>query len=318
MEDKPKQKGKIIVFKGLPGSGKSTRARELMEDGNVMRVNRDEIRAMLFKSWKGKKEQVVTEIEEATIRAAGSAGYSIIIDDTNLNPSTLQRWKSLAIKLGVALVEESFETPIETCIERDRLRVGKAHVGRAIIENMALSYNLIPPVPTDQKVVIFDVDGTLADSDERATWLNVCKVCKERIINHTAGNHIPIPGGKNHSAYFKGIDKDKPNVTVIQWAQRCFYGGYYVIIVSGRPADIASDPTVEWLRRYGVQYEHIFMRPGREFKDDTLVKQDILDRILKWIPKEQILFTVDDRPRVIRMWKANGLTCYDVGKQIEF
>jgi predicted kinase len=311
------QKGKIIVLKGLPGSGKSTRARELMEDTRVMRVNRDDIRSMLFRQWKGKKEQVVTEIEEAAIVSAVHCGYDIIIDDTNLSPRTCSRWQSLAMEHGVAIMEESFDTSIETCILRDNLRTGKAHVGRAIIENMALQYNLIPPIPKDQKVVIFDIDGTLVDSDERAEWLNACKTCKIRERDHD-NSHVFVPGAKNHSMYFKGIDKDKPNIAVIQWAQRCFYGGYYVIIVSGRPADIAGDPTVEQLRRLGVQYEHIFMRPGGNFTDDTLVKQDILDKIVKWIPKEQILFTVDDRPRIIRMWKANGLTCYDVGKGIEF
>lgn len=321
-----KRKGKIIIFVGLPASGKSTRARELMEDGNVMRVNRDEIRAMLFKKWKGKKEHVVTQIEKASIRSAIADGYDIIVDDTNLNPSTRASWENLALELGVSVVEESFETPIDTCVLRDSLRTGKAHVGRAIIENMALRYNLLPKPAPEQKVVIFDIDGTLADSDERAEWLNVCKVCKCKEPKHHL-TYVPpgeiscytfIAGGKDHEKYFQNIDKDKPVVPVIKWAQACYAEGDYVLVVSGRPTDVAGDATVRWLQRYGVDYKHLFMRAGGDYRDDTIIKQEILDKILKWLPKEQIAFAVDDRPRVIRMWKSNGIKCFDVGKGVEF
>src|SRR5277367_2585988 len=95
-ELKQKHKGKIIMFVGLPASGKSTEAKFRLHDGNVMRVNRDDIRSMLFARWKGRKEQVVTSIETAAIKSAVLEGYDIIIDDTNLNPSTQQKWKNLA------------------------------------------------------------------------------------------------------------------------------------------------------------------------------------------------------------------------------
>lgn len=300
MGEQQKRKGKIIVLIGLPASGKSTYARELMEDGNLMRVNRDEIRGMLFKRWKGKKEQVVSEIEKAAVLSVVSSGFDIVIDDTNLSPNTRGRWKSLALELGVALVEKNLDTTIEVCIERDSLRTGKAHVGRGVIENMALRYNLIPPVPADQKVVIFDIDGTLADCSHRQHFI--------------AG-----PGKKDHKSFYDKVSGDTPIDTVIQWCQRCYYGGYYVIIVSGRPTNLAGDATVEWLRRQGVIYQRIFMREDSDFRDDTIIKSEILEKILKWIPKEQILFSVDDRPRVISgCWRANGIKCFDVGYGVNF
>jgi|SRR5665213_54956 len=283
---------------GLPGCGKSTRARELMEDGNVMRCNRDDIRAMLFKRWKGSKEPVVSEIEKAAIVSAVSSGFDIIIDDTNLSPNTSRRWKNLSVELGVALVEESFQTTIEECIERDALRVGKAHVTRGVIENMALRYGLIPPVEPDRKVVIFDVDGTLVDCTHRQHWIK----------------NKP----KDHARFYAEAVNDPPITKNIQWVQECHSAGDYIIIVSGRPTDLNSDITVRQLQKYGVVYRHLFMRAAEDYRDDDIVKQEILDGILKWIPKEQIAFTVDDRPRVIRMWRANGLLCHDVGLGIDF
>lgn len=294
------QKGKIIVFIGLPASGKSTAAKERMEDTRIMRVNRDAIRSMLFKHWRGRKEQVVTEIETQAIVSAVNNGFDIIIDDTNLHPNTRSKWQALANKLGTVLVEESFSTPLEECIQRDSNRIGKAHVGRAVIENMALKYNLIPPVPADQKVVIFDVDGTLADNTHRAHLVDGSQK-------------------KDHALYFSLADKDTPIDKNIKWAQDDHYHqNRYVLVVSGRPADLGSDNTVEWLRRQGVVYQHIFMRAGGDYRNDDVVKQEILDNILKWVPKEQIEYVVDDRPRVIRMWRANGLLCHDVGFGEEF
>lgn len=317
------QKGKIIVSIGLPASGKSTWARaELRASGNMMRVSRDDIRAMLFHSWKGRKESIVTGIEEAAIRNAVVGGFDIIIDDTNLNPSTRNKWKTLASTLGVSLVEKSFDTPIEECIVRDDLRLGRAHVGRAVIENMALTYGLIPKLDPDAKVVIFDVDGTLADCIHRKTYLNVCRNCNETEEFHQlpAVNNCEefIPGKKSHKIFYAKVSEDTPIQVVIEWAKACYAGGYIVIIVSGRPTDLAGDATIAWLEKHGVQFHHIFMRAAGDYRDDTVVKKQILDRLLTWITREQLLFTVDDRPRVIRMWKENNIRCFDVGEGIEF
>jgi predicted kinase len=300
-KEKPKRKCKIIVNIGLPGCGKTTETRELMKtDGNLMRVNRDDLRNMLFSRWKGRKESVVTDLEAQAIRAAIHYGYDIIIDDTNLNPGTLAKWKNLANELGVPLVEKSFDVPIEVCIERDVQRTGRAHVGRGVIENMALTYGLIPKLDPEQKVVIFDMDGTMADQTVRRQYIE--------------GEH------KDYDLYYNYVSilGDTPVGVVIDWCNACYADGLIVLVVSGRPADRASDATVDWLRMYGVNYHRLFMRPGGDFRDDDIIKQEILDKILKWINKDQILFSVDDRPRIIRMWQLNGITCYDVGKGVEF
>lgn len=317
-----KQKGKIILFIGLPASGKSTESRKRMEDGQTMRVSRDDIRAMLFRRWKGKKEQVVTQIEEAAIVAAISMGYDIIVDDTNLNPGTRHKWASLADKLGVSLVEESFETPVDECVVRDSKRTGRAHVGRPVIENMALKYGLLPTILAYDKIVIFDVDGTIADCSDRKQYLNLCKSCGETEEFHRepAENTCEefVPGKKDHKIFYQKISEDKPIWPVIRWLQSCHAAGYVVLIVSGRPTDVAGDGTVTWLDQNGVPYRHIFMRAAGDFRSDEIIKSEILDAILTWITKDQLLFVVDDRPRVIKMWKSRGIRCFDVGPGVEF
>jgi len=76
----------IVVLRGLPGSGKSTWAREyvaLNPDARV-RVNRDDIRAMLFGRYDGVDEKTVSQVEEATVLAAVEAGRDVVVDAMHL------------------------------------------------------------------------------------------------------------------------------------------------------------------------------------------------------------------------------------------
>lgn len=280
-----------------------------------MRVNRDDLRSMLFHTWKGKKEKVVTETEDAAVLSAVRAGYNVIIDDTNLNPKTVVKFKHMAECLGAKFEIKYFDTPVSVCVYRDSFRTGRSHVGRAVIENMALKYGKLPAIIPDKKVVIFDIDGTLADCMHRKTWLNTCKACHETEEFHTDPAHACegfIPGGKQHKIFYSETCNDSPIWTVIEWARATYSASYENLIVSGRPTNMAGDATVTWLCKYEVPYRHLFMRAANDFRDDTIIKQEILDKILTWIPKEQILFVVDDRKRVCDMWRNNGLKVYPV------
>lgn len=58
---------KLTMLRGLPASGKTTAARDLVRtSGNFGRINRDDLRAMLFESvWSGKREDIVVDAEKA-------------------------------------------------------------------------------------------------------------------------------------------------------------------------------------------------------------------------------------------------------------
>ncbi len=90
---------KLIIMQGIPGSGKSYYARELLKkdksDKTVI-VNRDIIRSMMGEYWVPKREGLVTEIELASIRAGLQDLYTVIVDAINLNPKTLRSLHSMA------------------------------------------------------------------------------------------------------------------------------------------------------------------------------------------------------------------------------
>jgi hypothetical protein len=45
------------------------------------------------------------------------------------------------------------------------------------------------------------------------------------------------------------------------------------------------------------------------FMPDEILKKEMLDT---FVDKDDVLMTVDDRQKVVDMWRENGLTCFQV------
>ena len=288
----------LQVMVGLPGSGKSMFARDaIVKEGNTVRVNRDSLREMLYSpaKWTGAREGMTIAVERQAAIAALSEGYNVIVDDTNLSVGKRESWKQLARTVGAEYREHDMKVSVDDCVRRDRVRT-VGHVGREVIEDMALRNDLLVPIDSKSKVVIVDVDGTLSD-------------CEWRFKNFLEGEK------KDWDGFFGFCCDDKPIDTVVKWVRRLSLE-YIVVIVSGRPMDKCGLMTREWMRREDVQipYHRMFMRRGGDKRSDVEVKNEILGYILKWIRKDQIWGVIDDRPRVVEeVWRAAGLHVYPVG-----
>ena len=145
----------------------------------------------------------------------------------------------------------------------------------------------------DRKIVIFDLDGTLALIDKR------------RAIS-TKDN-----GKMDWDKFFdpQNIFLDKPNTPVIKMAQMLRDDGFRIAIFSGR-SDVTRNATKVWLRKNGIRCDMLVMRdkPNHFMKDSDL-KQMWLD---KWINKDDVFAVFDDRQQVVDMWRKNGLTTFQV------
>ena len=95
-----------------------------------------------------------------------------------------------------------------------------------------------------KKIVIFDLDGTLAIIDKRRDLA-------------TKDN-----GKFDWDVFFdpKNIDLDTPNQNVIDMAKMLSSQGHLIWILSGR-SDVTHQATVDWLSKNGVDYDHLVMRP---------------------------------------------------------
>ena len=142
------------------------------------------------------------------------------------------------------------------------------------------------------KIVVFDLDGTLALIDKRRDLA-------------TKDN-----GKMDWSKFFDpdNIDLDLPNQTVIDMANLLHSQGYLIYIFSGR-SDKTEDATKDWLDKHNVNYDILHMRPqGLLYKPDNDLKQDWLNVI----KKDTVAMVFDDRNQVVDMWRKNGLTTFQV------
>lgn len=114
----------IILVRGIQGSGKTTLAKNLVKyDNKLVRVNRDDIRAMLCTEWSYAFESVVIKMQLSMVKAALDKGYSVVIDDvSNLNEKTINRLKQTFPNTEIQLKDICLLTDVDECIRRDALR----------------------------------------------------------------------------------------------------------------------------------------------------------------------------------------------------
>jgi predicted kinase len=277
---------RVLVLVGLPASGKSTFANNLLlaEPGCWVRSNKDALRAMAHAShWSKGNEKFILRLRDQIILMAMADGKNIIVDDTNFGKH-IDQIKELVKGEAIVEVNDSFlKVPLEECIRRDALR--PQPVGKGVIMQMYRKYVQVltlPPVhdPNLADAIIVDMDGTLS------------------LLN-----------GRNPYDAFT-CDQDLPNQpvldTVLLWQR-----SIKVIILSGRMDDCKLQ-TEKWLAQYGVKPTAIFMRATGDQRKDSIIKQEIFDREV--LNKYNVKFILDDRQQVVDMWRSLGLTVFQVAE----
>ncbi len=142
------------MLQGLPGSGKSTKAKELVKNNtNTVRLNRDLLREMFYFLRKtcGKRDaglEFRREVESLVIHSQVNmaemflkSGFNVVIDDTNLGTYVRARYRQLAEELKCEFSIMPMGTDIETCVERDKNRK-EGSVGEQVIRNMAKQHGI--------------------------------------------------------------------------------------------------------------------------------------------------------------------------------
>jgi len=135
-----------------------------------------------------------------------------------------------------------------------------------------------------EEIVIFDIDGTLADVSER--------------IHHVRKKP------KNWNAFFQGMAQDKAIHSMVRLCNLLHASGIQIILCSGRTEE-RRQQTIDWLARQGVNYHDLLLRKDNDHRQDSVVKREMLAAI----DKSKILFVVEDRSRVVEMWRSEGLVC---------
>ena len=145
-----------------------------------------------------------------------------------------------------------------------------------------------------KNTIIFDLDGTLALIDKR------------REVSTK-------PNGKlDWGKFFNStnIKLDEPNPPVVKMAQMFHNDGFNIVIFSGR-SNKTERATRSWLFTNRIPFQKLVMRDSEtnHFTPDWVLKKDMLDEHLDI---NDVFLVVDDRDRVVKVWRSLGLTTFQV------
>lgn len=136
-----------------------------------------------------------------------------------------------------------------------------------------------------QKIIIFDIDGTLADCRHREKYLH--------------------KKPKDWKAFFSQADADLPIEGMRLLNQIVFESRKFkVVLCTGRHEGMRAG-TQAWLKKHDFYYDELYMRKEGDFRQDYVVKKEMLDLFVK----NDIAFVIDDRQQAVDMWRREGLLC---------
>ncbi|GHB08033.1 AAA family ATPase [Streptomyces termitum] len=295
----------VHVMTGLPASGKTTAARALQAEaaGRMRRVNLDDLRTMLDLPGGDRSrdhERTVLDIQDAAVRAAVDDGFDVVVDNTHLTPHIPRRLKAALTGRAADFVVHDFtDVPVEECLRRDAAR--ERPVGEEIIRILAEKHakavrggwrltaawladrpGVTPyvPDPALPPAVLCDIDGTLALRGDRGPY--DFTRCGLDLLNGPVRDALRA---------FRGAHGDR------------------VVLLSGRSEDHRA-LTEEWLERYEVPYDELWMRASGDGRSDDIVKAELFDAHVR--PRYAVRVSLDDRDRVVAVWRRMGLPTWQV------
>ena len=141
---------------------------------------------------------------------------------------------------------------------------------------------------------IFDVDGTVADLSHRI-------------------HHIQTEGQKKDwGQFFAECGKDQPIKPVIDTLLLLAGSGAEIKFFSGRSSSTYAQ-TYYWINHFIPMMQNIqlTMRKEDDFREDCIIKKEMYDSLTA-DERERLTAVFDDRDQVVKMWRENGVKCYQV------
>lgn len=141
--------------------------------------------------------------------------------------------------------------------------------------------------------IIMDIDGTLADGAHRVHLLPEGEARKS---------------AEAWQAWYDAGAGDKLNGEIAE-LNNAMADSCQVIIITGRQ-ESHRKLTQDWLTRHGIHWDELLMRESGDHRDDWVVKRELLQRLRA--NGFNILFAVEDRKQVVKMWREEGVRCLQV------
>lgn len=289
---------KLTVLVGPPGSGKTTYAllqcqgSDLAEDGKLY-INQDS---------QGKEGHL------KQFQLALDLKADIYVDRLNFSKGQRDRYLAPARAAGYETEIIVLHENRETCLKRCLARLAH-HETITTEENAHSALNMFfakyeRPTPDEADTITFvypehklnltaciiDIDGTAANIDHRLHF-----------VRKEEGKRA------DWQSFFKNMHLDEPNT----WCRdivNSMREKNAIVYCSGRPDNFRKETTT-WLQenKFLTMHDYLLMRPRNDSRDDRIIKEIIFDFEIMTRFKN-IKFAIDDRQRVVDMWRSRGVT----------
>lgn len=291
---------KLVIMRGLPGSGKSTWAKAWVNEDpiNRVRLNWDDMRNMMGPYWIPERENtgILKELREKFLKHMMERNWDIVCDNMNLNPKEIEFYENIVKEFNedghpYTIEFKDFFIPVEECIRRDAMRANP--IGEKTIKSLFHKYmplivgsehrKKIESQPTYRAdkpdCIIVDMDGTLA---------------------------FNLSG----RSFFDDIDMikyDTPLLATVSILRAMkMTGTCNIFIVTGR-SEKSREATEVWLTENNIPFDKVFMREEGDFSHSNDFKQKVYEDNIK--NNYNVLFVLDDDTKCMKMYQEQGLIC---------
>ena len=294
---------KLILTRGIQGSGKTTWARQwVAEDpSSRVRINNDDIRNMLGNYWVVGREPLVSEMKQYVTQAAMDRGYNIVIDNMNLNPHEVKFWEKV-VELNnedpdgykYEIEFKDFFIPLEECIRRDAMRPNP--IGEKVIRETWKRYkhfiqttqvenyvNNLRKYTGKPKCIVIDMDSTMCFNTTKRPWFG--------------------------EGAAEGMINDVPNTGVCEMIRQ-LQDYYDIVVATGRDTS-QEEVTRQWLAKQGINADEFYFRTNKDYRKGVVVKKEQIEAILE---KYDIVAIFDDCEPIVDMYREMGLTVLQPNK----
>ena len=295
-------KKKLILTRGIQGSGKSTWAKAWVEEDpeHRIRINNDDMRNMLGKYWVPSREGLITHSKNLLAIHAMMLGYDIVVDNMNLNPKEVKFWEDVVNSHNAEgeykyeIEFKDFFISVEECVRRDAMRPNP--IGEKVIRDTWRRYkHFIQTTLVEEyvdnimrytgkpKCIVIDMDSTMCFNTTKRPWFG--------------------------DGAAEGMINDVPNTGVCD-VVRQLQEQYLVVVATGRDTSQA-EVTKQWLAKQGINVDEYFFRNAGDYRKGVEVKKEQITSILN---KYDIVAVFEDCEPIVNMYRDMGLTVLQPNK----
>jgi len=139
-----------------------------------------------------------------------------------------------------------------------------------------------------KKIVLVDIDGTIAKVGDRLRYLKAKK--------------------PDYDAFYASCFDDAPIQEIIDLV-KILSERYKIVYCTGRREQVRAQTTA-WFFKHDLPTGKLIMRPNNDKRHDVEVKPEQLQKI--GIDLNNIAFVLEDRNSMVKKWRSLGVKCLQV------